>query len=103
MKPLFDEQTKALFQVGFIKPIDFVFALLLVAAGITSFFWAIFGTPTLRGFEAILLSAVTVTLVWLVILVYRCLFHVIQARSEINLMPDSAAKLAISYQVGGRE
>lgn len=102
MKPLLDEQTKALIQVGFFKPIDMAAVLVLACSAVTVFFWWAFGAPTWQQLVLILLGAILFVAIWLVILVYRCCFHVIMARSEINTMPEAAAKLAVSYQLGVR-
>lgn len=102
MKPLLDDQTKALFQVGFIRPVDFVLAGSLLVTAITTFFWWFFGSPTWQHLVVVLLGTLHVLGLWIVILVYRSIFHVVMARSEINTMPDAAAKLAVSYQIGVR-
>lgn len=102
MKPLLDEQTRALFQVGFIRPVDFVALGTILATTITTFFWWAFGTPTWQNVVLVLLGVALVFQAWIVILVYRACYHVIMARSEINTMPEAAAKLAVSYQIGVR-
>jgi|KBSSwiStaDraftv2_1062776.scaffolds.fasta_scaffold00022_107 branched-subunit amino acid ABC-type transport system permease component len=102
MKPLLDEQTRALFQVGFIRPIDFFASGSIIATVITTFFWWAFGTPTWQNLVMVMLGVLLVLAVWIAILVYRCCYHVIMARSEINTMPEAAAKLAVSYQIGVR-
>jgi hypothetical protein len=102
MKPLLDEQTRALFQVGFIKPVDFVALGTILVTGTTTFFWWCFGSPTWQNIVSVVLLVLLVMATWMIILIYRCCYHVIMARSEINTMPEAAAKLAISYQIGVR-
>jgi hypothetical protein len=102
MKPLLDEQTRALFQVGFIRPMDFVAVGTILSTLVTTFFWATFGHPTWQNVVLVALGLLLVTAWWAIILVYRCCYHVIMARSEINTMPDAAAKLAVSYQIGAK-
>jgi F0F1-type ATP synthase assembly protein I len=102
MKPLLDEQTRALIQVGFIRPIDFVASGTIIGTAITTFFWWFFGSPTWQHLVLVMLGLLLVLAGWIVILVYRCCYHVVMARSEINTMPEAAAKLAVSYQLGVR-
>ena len=102
MKPLLDDQTRALFQVGFVRPVDFVLAGALLATAVTAFFWWFFGSPTWQHLVLVLLGTLHVLGVWIVILAYRGIYHTVMARSEINTMPEAAAKLAVSYQMGVR-
>ena len=98
---LLDEQTRSLIQVGFIRPVDYAVTGLLSLIGVTTFFWWLFGAPTWQHLVLVYLSVITILAGWLVILVYRCCYHVIMARSEINTMPEAAAKLAVSYHLRG--
>lgn len=98
MKKLLDPQVQALWQVGFIRPIDFVLLLswvaVLVAA--TVFWWT--GKLEVMNALIFIFSEITVALLWIVTLVYRTCHHVIMSRAEINTMPEAAARLAVTYK-----
>ena len=38
--------------------------------------------------------------VWIVVLCYRCLVFILDVQADINLMPESAARIVIGFQQG---
>lgn len=100
---LFDEQTKALWEVGFVRPIDLMYAAVMAMCAVTAMFWCIFGNPTVIALLTTAVSMLVMFQLWLILLLYRCLYFIIQTRADINLMPEQAAKLALLYQAGGHQ
>ena len=96
--PLIDSQTKALWEVGFWKPADFAVIAIELFAVMTMGFWWVFGTPFALGILCVLVSMLILLVAWGILLIYRCMYFVVQARADINLMPATAAKLALMYQ-----
>lgn len=97
-KPFLDPQVKALLEVGFIKLIDVIFLLSWIAVLVTAIvFWYVDSVTLLRLLTLAFLQGSIVS-AWLVVLAYRTCYQVIMARSDINTMPDAAAKLAIAYK-----
>ena len=97
-KPFLDPQVRALFEVGFIRLIDFIFLLSWIAVLATaSIFWYVDGLTVPRFLTLVFLQG-SIVGAWLIVLTYRTCYHVIMARSDINTMPDAAAKLAIAYK-----
>lgn len=98
-KPFLDPQVKALLEVGFIKPIDALLLAMWIAVIVTAIFFWHQGTLTVDRFLILAFIQVTVVGVWAISVIYRTCFQIIMARSDINTMPEAAAKLAISYQL----
>jgi hypothetical protein len=102
MIPLFDEHVKALWEVGFVTIIDFIWCALMLFGAITAAFWCIFGSPTVLGLLVVGVVLLGMFQGWLVLLLYRCLYFIIKTRADINMMPTEAARLAQIYQAGGK-
>lgn len=96
-KPLLDPQVKALLQVGYFKLIDLIFLLSWVAVFATAIFFWCKGSWTVERFLLCTFIQGSITGIWGIILLYRNLYQVIMARSDVNMMPDAAAKLALTY------
>jgi predicted aspartyl protease len=96
MKPLLDPQVKALLEVGFIKFIDVVFLLSWIAAIVAAIVFS--RADNITRLLTLLFAQCAIIGAWLVVLAYRTCYQVIMARSDINTMPDAAAKLAIAYK-----
>lgn len=94
---------EALRSFGWIVPADFVFLGALVLTGITLVFWKIFGNPSALNVIAVILTAIFCILMWIVVLIYRCSYFVLLARSDINLLPEASARLAVSYLSGNKQ
>ena len=100
-KPFVDPQTKALFDVGFVKPIDFMFVgalLSIVAIGSAHWF---FGALPFVGILTYALLEALIMQVWLIILVIRSMWFTVQVMADIKMMPSDAAKLALRFSQQG--
>lgn len=87
-------------KLGLFAPLDYTALFLILAAWITLGFWALFGTPTPLHLVAFGLVNVFLTQVWIIVLVYRCMVFVLDAHSEINLMPEAAARIVVGFWEG---
>jgi hypothetical protein len=98
MKKLLDPQVQALWQVGFIRPIDFLLCLSWMAVFVTAIvFWWTGKLEVLNALVFIFLEC-SIALFWVVLLTYRTCHHVVLARADINTMPEAAARLAVTYK-----
>jgi hypothetical protein len=99
MKPFLDDQTKALFRIGFVKVIDgMLFVSLLINVAI-SVYDALSGKLTAPSLVQFICLQVTFSSTWLIILCYRILYQILMARADINTMPESAAKAVLSFKL----
>lgn len=92
--PLIDEETKSLFQLGFIVPIDFVFLAVLVMTAFGSAIWFIAARPDFVYVVGILACCVFLTTIWLVTLAYRIMYFVLKLRAVMEILPEEAGKIA---------
>lgn len=102
MKPLFDEQTKASYLAGLYRPIDFVFMFVFCVYWFAVGCWIWIGHPPTIFVILAALALMQLTLCWAIIILFRVGFIVLQCRADINLMPEAAAKVALTYQRGGK-
>ena len=93
---------QAAVQAGLLKPYDAAMAVLIFAIWITLLFWKIFGQPTQLDIIVLSLANISTTQFWLISLVYRCAWFVLQTRADINLLPFESARLAANFMTGGR-
>ncbi len=101
-KPIFDEQTKALWKVGYVHIIDFLFLLAFMAAGIAIGVWAAMGGDLIK--IAIAATVVVLaTLVWIVVLQFRMCWFVLQVLAAMKTLPADAARLAVQFRAGGEQ
>lgn len=97
MKPFLDPQVKALIEVGFVRAVDLLLLLCWLAIVVVfTWSWAS-GTLTTAQLVALIFLQTLVVGAWLVMLGYRVCYQTIMARSDINTMPEAAARLAISW------
>lgn len=92
----FDVQRK----LGLFAPHDAVTAGLLLLGAVTLIFWCIFGSPTLERVMAFGLLMLLVMVAWLILLVFRVLVFVLDMQADVNLMPETAARIAAAYLSG---
>jgi len=92
---LIDDETRSLFQLGFIVPIDFVFAGILVFVGFTALIWIISARPDFVYIMAILLCLHFVATIWSITLIYRACYFVLKMRAVMETMPETAAQIAV--------
>jgi hypothetical protein len=71
-------------------------ALSLVLIGM----FAAWGDLTIPKTIICLLSACFFLLAWLVVLGYRCLIFILDLHSDVALMPEAAARIAVGYFEG---
>ncbi len=103
MTPEPPDRWTALKQIGWWKPVDYVFIFLTVMPWVTGIFWRIFAHPGASQLVALFLFSITVLLVWAVALVYRCMDFVVQLRANIEMLPFDAARIAVGFIKGGGE
>ena len=92
----------ALKQQGWIKPVDylFMFVIILLWTGMIVYYLTSF--PSVYTLLSTGVCTVILLQIWLVMLVYRCMDFVLVTRADINLMPVSAARMAIAYFQAGQ-
>ena len=73
---------------------------LLVVSWVTLFFWKLFGAPTAHQLICLAIADIAITQLWIITLAYRILVFVMDLGADINLMPEAAARIAISYYEG---
>jgi hypothetical protein len=97
-KPMsrFEAQRK----LGLFAPLDFTMAALILFSWMTLGFWKLFGTPTANELIAFAIINVVVTQLWLIVLCYRVLVFVLDLGADVNLMPESAARIVVGYWEG---
>jgi small-conductance mechanosensitive channel len=93
---------QAAVQAGLLKPYDAAMAAVILLCWVLTACWKIFGTPTALDIIAMILANIVFTQFWLISLVYRCAWFVLQTRADINLLPFESARLAANFMTGGR-
>lgn len=86
---------------GWIQPFDYVMGAGIVLSLVTLLFWRIFGAPTALNVVAVVLVDIFIAQLWLISLVFRCSCFVLETQADINLMPESAARIVAGYFSGG--
>lgn len=97
MAKLIDNRTRALVKAGVMRPVDALILVTLFGGTCTLAAWVAFGQPTALGVLAAVLGLHLVASAWLVLLIFRAMVLVIETKSAINLMPESAARLVLAY------
>jgi hypothetical protein len=82
---------------GWVQPYDYWMITIILGTIVTMFFWAIFGQPTAINLIAVVLVDIFISQLWLISLVYRCSCFVLETQADINLMPESAARIVAGY------
>jgi hypothetical protein len=99
MKPILDDQVKALWKLGFVRPIDFLLLLTWMAVLATAiYFWS---TDTLTVIQALIFifAEVTIVSLWVMIVIFRICYNVFVLRADVLGMPAAAAQLALAYRL----
>ena len=96
-----DDRTKALAAAGLFKTVDLVIFVALLLGGVVTFFDWLF-SPRFTTATLVVWGLVSglILLIWTVLLGYRCCVLIIEARADINLMPEAAARIARLQQIG---
>ncbi len=84
-------------KLGLFAPHDFVTLGIIVISLVTLFFWWLFGQPTLQQVLLVMGMVIILLLVWVVILCYRILVFQLDMQADINLMPETAARIVKGY------
>ncbi len=93
---LIDDEVRNFFSAGLLRPIDIVFAGGFFTACVTVVYWRIFGSPSAEQLVVVLLTTIAYFQMWLLVLLLRIGVIVLRARADINMMPEAAARLAVS-------
>ena len=103
-RPLLDPETQALWKLGYIQWVDFLFVGVLVLHLLTTFFWWVFGHPSAVGILVCAVAALGWLQLWIVLLIFRAARFVLDILAEIKLLPETSSKLAIQFmqQTGAR-
>lgn len=82
---------------GWIQPYDYVMITIVLGTVVTLFFWWLFGQPTALNIVAVVLVDIFIAQLWSISLVFRCACFVLETQADINLMPESAARIVAGY------
>ncbi len=91
---------QALRAAGWIAGIDFAIMTVLGLFLLTGAYWGFFGSPTALQVIGLMLGAAIIMLLWIVILIFRCMDFVLSTQADINLMPETAARMAVLFMRG---
>ncbi len=91
---------QALRAAGWWSGIDSTLSFLIVMVWVTGIFWKIFGDPGVLNLIALLLASLSLNVVWATIVGFRAARFVLDVRSDINLMPEAAARIAAAFITG---
>lgn len=92
--PLVDDETKALLQLGFIVPIDFVFAAVLFLGAFATIVWIAAAKPDFVYVMAVAICMLILLSVWTLTVAYRGIYFTLKMRAVMETMPEEAAKIA---------
>jgi hypothetical protein len=92
----------ALRQIGYWKGIDFVLLFLWLAVWVTTGFWKLFGDPSAFHLLCMIGASIGIIQIWGLIIAFRCMDFVLQARARLEMLPYDAAKIAVGYMQGGQ-
>ena len=84
-------------KLGLFAPHDFVTMAFIGLSWVTLIFWKIFGEPTLVNVLCIVALNIVLMQIMTVILLYRVLVFVLDLQADVNLMPETAARIASAY------
>lgn len=98
-KPMtrFEAQRK----LGLFAPHDFVTLGIILLSLVTLFFWWLFGEPTWVQVLLVMGAVIMLLLAWIVLLCYRILVFQLDMQADINLMPETAARIVKGYATMG--
>jgi len=92
--PIIDEETKALFSLGFMAPLDFIFFALEVVVGFGTAVWAIAAKPDFIYILAMAIFMQGMLSVWTLTVCYRACYFTLKMRAVMETMPEQAARIA---------
>lgn len=85
-------------KLGLFAPHDYVTITLIGAILVTVFFWWVFGQPSLPGLLLAVGGLILLFQIWIVVLAYRVLVFMLDMQADINLMPETAARIVQGYR-----
>ena len=89
-----DDETKSLFQLGFVAPLDYIIFGTLVIVGFAGLVWAISARPDFVYIIAVLLCLQFLVSIWAITLMYRACYFTLKMRAVMETMPEIAAQIA---------
>ena len=100
--PLVDNQVAALWKVGFIGPIDVAYLAFTATATFTFFVWCLAQHSVSLAAYIVYFSLMNIsTLMWIVILCFRCCMFSLKTRANLEMLPEQAAAVLHKYLQGG--
>ena len=94
-------RSDALREVGFWQNIDYV-AIFVIATNLLALIVsAVIGHLTIIAALTWLVAILLLVSVWVVLLVFRCMWFVIQITAEIKMMPAAASQMVMAFMRGG--
>jgi len=93
---------EALKQQGWIKPIDYIFMAVLGIIWLSMLIYWIIGYPSVYTMLGVGVFTTTAIQAWSLILHFRTMDFILVTRADINLMPVSAARMALAYFQAGQ-
>ena len=100
--PILDQETRALAQVGFFRPLDFVMLGGATFYLVTFVYWCIFTAPPAINVMVVLFFLLLWMSFWIVLLLFRACRFIVEVRAAIATLPyDSARALSTYFTEGG--
>jgi len=90
----------ALKNFGWWRNYDWVMVVLVALVWVTGIFWKIFAEPSVLNLVALLLVNISLKLIWVISLVFRCSHFILSMHADIHLMPEAAARMAVAFLQG---
>jgi hypothetical protein len=91
-------------RLGLFAKLDWtVFGFLVLSWTVTGFYWGFRPEPNFTAVLAVLLASILASILWLIVLVYRVLVWILDIQADINLMPESAARIVLGYYEGRKK
>jgi hypothetical protein len=97
---------QALKEAGWWTRYDWVMVSLLAGLWVVTGFWLLFSTPRPEGpthavvLLYVFLASLSLKLLWLISLVFRCSWFVLKAHADIALLPHASARIAAAFLAG---
>lgn len=87
-------------KLGLFAPHDYVMLALISTVWIVLGFWKLFGDPSAMPLIALAVVNIFLTQCWMIVLIYRTLVFILDVQADINLLPEAAARIVISFWEG---
>lgn len=93
-------QWSALKEAGWWAPYDWAIVIMITLLWITALYWCVFGHPSASGLIAFLLINISLKLIWIISLIFRCSWFVLRVHADIATLPQESARIAVAYLSG---